>query len=291
MHQLYSSLLSGFFFLLLTIPAFSQEEPATEEAPPWESLNWQTSGDGKISDQASIKIPAGYRFLESKDTGTLMEMFGNPLNGSEEVLIAPYSLDWFILFEFSDDGYVKDDEKDDIDADKLLKTIQSSDEPSNEHRRAAGYEELYTEGWAKEPYYNEETKSLEWGLILRSQSGGKSVNYITKRLGRRGVMNVTIVGDPEQLETILPLANGLLNDFNYVPGQTYAEFKEGDKLAKYGMTPLITGGALYGASKLGFFVLLKKFGKFIILGVVAFGVAFKNFFARLFGKKVPDQTS
>jgi len=162
---------------------------------------------------------------------------------------------------------------------KLLSQLQQNDERSNEARRAAGYGELNTVGWAVEPNYNEEAQTLEWGVEIEDpSSGSRSVNFLTKKLGRHGVMDVTVVSDPEDLQSVLPEARNILNGFTYNAGKTYAEHAPGDKIAEYGLTALIAGGAAYGAAKLGFFAALKKFAKFIIIGVVAVGAAIKKFF-------------
>ena len=39
--------------------------------------------------------------------------------------VAPAGEDWFAVFEFDDVGYVKDDEKDSLDANALLDSIKA----------------------------------------------------------------------------------------------------------------------------------------------------------------------
>ncbi len=258
------------------------------------SLDWQDTGQGELEDWATIDIPMGFRFLNGEDTDTLLQAFGN-LPDTYQGMISVPDVDWFVLFQFEDSGYVKDDEKDELDADKLLEALQSGDEISNEYRKQQGIEALYTEGWAIEPRYNESTNNLEWGIILRSESGGKSVNYKTKLLGRNGIMNVTLVCDPAALESILPTYQDILTGHRYKPGKSYAEYRDGDKVASYGLTALIAGGALYGAAKLGILAKLilffKKGFKLIIIGVIAIGVALKKFFAGLAGRQKVDTTA
>lgn len=257
-----------------------------------ESLKWQAEGYGELKDWATIEIPSGFRFLNGTDADTLLQAFGN-LPDTYEGLIAVNDIDWFVLFQFEDSGYVNDDEKDELDADKLLNSLQESDGPNNEYRRQQGIEPLYTEGWAMEPRYNQLTNNLEWGIILRSESGGRSVNYLTKMLGRNGIMNVTLVCDPEDLETILPTYQDLLVGHSYKDGNSYAEYRDGDKLASYGLTALIAGGTLYGAAKLGFLgnliLFFKKGFKFIIAGVIALGVGIKKLLARMSGRDTGER--
>ena len=96
-------------------------------------------------------------------------------------------------------------------------------------------------------------------------------------LGRRGVMRVTLVVDPQGLATVLPLYRTQLDDFSFKTGQTYAEFTKGDKIAKYGLTALVAGGAGAAAAKFGLFKMIGKFGKLIFFAILAF-------FASIFGK-------
>lgn len=278
--------LVSLFFASVCAHAQTQEEQelAAAEAQYLEFLNsfsWQDNGEGKLGNWATIDIPSGFRFLASKETDKLMQAFGN-LPGEYEGMIAVPDVSWFVIFQFEETGYVKDDEKDDLNPDKLLKDIQEGDEYSNEYRRENGLEALHTIGWAIPPNYNEETNNLEWGLLLRGDSGAENVNYNTKLLGRNGIMNVTLVCDPEELESILDTYQGLLLGHNYNPGKSYAEFQEGDKIAEYGLTALIAGGALYGAAKLGILANLvlffKKGFKLIIVGIIAIGAAIKKFF-------------
>lgn len=289
---------------LLAAPLRAQDaEPAltpeqAEAQAQWQafldSLGWQTDGAGELSKWSTISIPQGYRFLEGSDAARLMEAYGN-LPDEYEGLIAVNDLDWLVLFEFDDSGYVKDDEKDELDADTLLAALREGQEASNAYRAEQGLEPMYVDGWAVEPRYNEITNNLEWGLLLRTGSSGQFVNYKTKLLGRDGLMDVTLICDLDDLQAILPSYQDLLLGHQYKEGRSYAEYRKGDKLAEYGLTALIAGGAAYGAAKLGLLssimVFFKKFLKFIVIGLVAIGAGIKKFFSRMAGKEVRDEPS
>jgi len=68
-------------------------------------------------------------------------------------------------------------------------------------------------------------------------------------------------------------------------GQAYADFREGDRVAEYGLGALIVGGAAAVAAKKGFFAVIAKFliagWKLLLVGLVAVG----GFFKRLFGRR------
>jgi uncharacterized membrane-anchored protein len=254
-----------------------------------EPFGWKREGQGVMGQWAEIAVPRGYRFTGGDGARKLLRAYGNLVGTSEQGVIAPENLDWFILFSFRDDGYVKDDEKDKLDADAMLKAMQEGDKGSNQQRKAAGLPALHTEGWVVKPHYDERTHNLEWGLLLRGDdSGAQSVNYKIKLLGRSGVMDATLVCEPSTLETVLPKARTLMAGFQFQTGQTYAEYKKGDKIAQYGLTALVLGGGAALAAKSGLLAVIAKFfGKFfkiIIAVLIAGAFVVKKFFGGLFGR-------
>ena len=279
---MFKSIAAAVLGLSLSLGVWAKTE-ATQELPPEiKALHWQESGKGEIADKASVKIPSGYAFLGEADTSKLLQAFGNPPS-SDHFLIAPKSLDWFAVFSYDDTGYVKDDEK--IDADDLLKSMQSGDKAGNEQRKKLGLEALYTEGWQVTPHYDTNTKRLEWGLRLRDESGAKNVNYTSRILGREGVMTATLVSDTETLAQNTAEFQKVLTGFNYNAGQTYAEFKNGDKVAAIGLGALVLGGAAAVATKKG---LWGAIAGFLAAGwkiVAAAAVALFAGIGKLFGRK------
>ena len=142
----------------------------------------------------------------------LLRMMGNPTDGSELGLLGPTNLDWFVVFEFSDVGYVKDDDKDKLDPAKMLTSFQRGTEASNKEREKMGVPPMHIVGWEQEPRYNETTHNLEWAI--RGESEGRPIlNWNTRLLGRHGVMEVNLVVEPEHLKTTMPAYQGILQDF------------------------------------------------------------------------------
>ena len=279
---MFKSIASAVVGLSLSLGVWAKTE-ATQELPAEiKALHWQESGKGEIADKASVKIPSGYAFLGEADTSKLLQAFGNPPS-SDHFLIAPKSLDWFAVFSYDDTGYVKDDEK--IDADDLLKSMQSGDKAGNEQRKKLGLEALYPDGWQVPPHYDPATKRLEWGLRLRGESGEKNVNYTSRILGRSGVMTATLVSDTATLAQNTEEFKKVLAGFDYNSGQTYAEFKNGDKVAAIGLGALVLGGAAAVATKKG---LWGAIAGFLAAGwkiVAAAAVALFAGIGKLFGRK------
>lgn len=264
------------------------EEAQQEMQKKIESFGWTRSGKGKLGSSAEIDIPQGYRFTGKSGCRKMLELTNNIPGESEIGIIAPENLNWWVLFDFEDSGYVKDTDKDKLDANAILKQLKESQEAANEVRAEKGLSKLYLDGWAIPPRYNESTHNLEWAIKVRSERGGTSINYLTKLLGRRGVMHVTLLVDPQELEATLPEYQKLLTGFGYTTGQSYAEYRQGDKVAQYTLAGLITAGAGVALMKSGwlakFGIIFAKLGKAAYLLVVAAIAGIKKLFDRFTGR-------
>jgi len=116
---------------------------------------------------------------------------------------------------------------------------------------------------------------------LRSESGDYSVNYSIRLLGRMGVMHAVLVTDPNSLTNDIREFKTVLTGYNFDPGQRYAEFRSGDKIAAYGLTGLILGGGAAVAAKTGLFKYMGKFIVYIFGGLIALvGGLVKTLFGR-----------
>ena len=242
------------------------------------NIKWQDGPSvGNLGDIAEVRLPEGYIFAGGDDTRRIMEAMQNPPTGIEMGFVAPArAAAWFLVFEFDEVGYVKDDEKGSLDANAMLESIKKGNERGNKERQKRGWAPLTIVGWQTPPSYNSETHNLEWGIQAQSE-GHQVVNYNTRILGRKGVVKVTLVGDPEDLSTALPHARGLMSNFSFKGGHRYAEWVKGDKVAQYGLAALIVGGAGAVAVKSGLFKWLWKI--LVVAGVGAAGLL-KNLFSK-----------
>lgn len=252
------------------------------EENPLSKLDWHIGPKKEnIANVATLNTVKDEGFLDSTNADKFLEFTGNLTNGSTNILVAPDD-SWWATFNFDASGYVKDDEK--IDADALLKQLKDSDAPSNQERTRLGLPKLYTVGWAVPPHYDNQTKRLEWALKVRSEDNSETINYTTRILGRTGVTSVTLVSDEEHLTHNIDEFKESLKGFDYNFGEKYAEYREGDKVAGYGLAALIAGGAAVVATKKGFWAVIAAFfaaaWKFIAVGVVALGGWIGSIFKR-----------
>jgi uncharacterized membrane-anchored protein len=274
-------LLTGHRSLADEPPAASQDQARSEMRQKLQALHWVNGPQlVQLYGNSSLQVPAGYVFLDQAETAKLQALQHN-LSDGKEYFFAPKGGDWEVYFRYGDDGYVKDDEK--IDAAALLKNIAENTVAGNKTRRERGWDEMQVTGWQTPPHYDTQTNRLEWAIDGKNMRTNEAVvNFNTRILGRGGVMSAVLISSPDGLEQAIADFKSTLAGFEYLPGQRYAEYKPGDKVAKYGLAALITGGAAAIAVKTGLWKVilggLVAGWKFIAAAAVAvFGAVAKRF--------------
>ncbi len=251
------------------------------------ALNYQTGqielGDGL----ASISVPEGYKYLDAEQSNyVLTELWGNPPSETMGMLfpkdISPISdnFTYAIDISYSDEGHIKDDDAKDLDYSDLLEEMQGDAQMANDQRRELGYPAVELVGWAAPPFYDEANKKLHWAkeLAFEGEEGvANTLNYNIRVLGRSGFLTLNAIGEMTILPQVQNDIDGILTSVNFNSGHQYSDFDPSiDKVAAYGIGGLIAGKVL---AKAGFFALLLKFWKFIVVGVVAFFAFIKRIFA------------
>jgi len=271
--------------------AAAQQEQAQPAGPPPVEVAWVPGpATVDLGKEAEMKLGESYRFANGNDTRRLMQSWGNTVDNTEVGMVIPTAQgeDWMVVFEYHDEGYVKDDDKDEIDADGILQGMKEGTEEANKRRKEMGVPGLHVVGWDEKPNYDPVTHNLVWAVRGRSDDGSEVVNYNMRLLGRGGYMSVTLIEDAAKFAAAKPKMKAVLDGFNYKPGRTYAEFRQGDKVAKYGLTALVAAGGGAVAAKLGLFGVLAKFfgklGKAAVLLVLAAGAALKRLWSAITGR-------
>jgi len=264
--------------VLMLIPAAAA---AQADKIPW------TKGPlkGVLGGEATIGVPANCLFTGTDGVKMFLEVTENPVSGNERGVVmcqeANSAEPWFVLFSYDKSGYVKDDEGSSLDADAILASVRSGTEAANRERKRRGWGTLTVEGWTTQPFYDRTTNNLTWAIVARDNNGGRSVNHSVRLLGRGGVMHADLVTTPDQLQGLVPTFNNMIAGFTYSSGFKYAEWRPGDKVAAYGLTALVAGGAGVALVKSG---LLMKFWKLIVVGVAAGFAALKRMWAKITGR-------
>ena len=269
--------------ILLSVGVALASPAAVEPAQPEpQTLPWKpgTAAAPIGNDLAEMDLGEGLIYLDQAGTRQFLELTQNPTSGAEMAVVAPASdaEQWFLVFEWNEIGYVKDDEKDQLDAEAMLASIRDATAAGNEERQKRGWPAMEIVGWQQEPHYDTATNHLTWAIVGASE-GHQTINRMIKLLGRKGVMTVTLVAAPEELAAASAHVDTLLGAYRFRPGKTYAEYLPGkDSVAEMGLKGLILGGAGAVLIKSG---LLAKFWKVIVVGIAGLGGGI----ARLFGRK------
>jgi len=269
--------------LVFIQPTFAQNQTESQTQKQIQSLHWVGAPTtAEVTPRATIKLKGDTKYLGEADTKKFLKLNGNPERDGHYTIASP-SEGWFAIFSFLPEGYVKDDEK--IDADALLSSLKESNKVSIEERKKEGIPVLYLDGWYVPPHYDSITKRLEWGVKFHDEQGNPVINYTSRILGRNGYMNAILVSEPTTLDRDVKSYKTALQNFDYNVGENYSEFRQGDKIAEYGLGALVLGGAAAVAAKKGFFTVIAAFFAMAWKWILGAGLLAMTRFKSIFGKK------
>lgn len=290
----YKNITFTLLLLLISHTALAQEEQLTTAegeyaawaSQLWESLNQQRGEIQLPNGVAKLQVPDGFYYLDPSDSEkVLVEAWENPPGAGSETLgmlfpssATPFDPDaWAVTIEYEEDGYVSDDDADEIDYEELLSQMKDDTELASEARVEQGYQPIALMGWASKPYYDKATHKLYWAKEIKfADEKAHTLNYSIRMLGRKGVLVLNFIAGMDQKDLIDGELNSVLALAEFNPGYRYEDFDVSiDKVAAYGLGALVAGKVLV---KTGFLALalvfLKKFGVFIVIALGAFLVKF-----------------
>lgn len=287
-------LLTLLFALTLSMRAQEDTNLPPKLVAILKSLKYQTGEIDLRGGLAKLSVPKDFNFLGSDDANTvLVKLWGNPPSEDKPLgLLIPAGMTplssncWVVTMDYSENGYVKDDDAGKINYDDLLKKMQKGIAENNAERTKAGYPAITLVGWAEPPRYDAATHKLYWAKRLKFDGAEHdTLNYSIRMLGRKGVLELNAVADIDQLAEIDQQTPQILGMVDFNQGSRYADFDpKVDKVATYGIAALVAGGALAAAAKFGLlkglWIALLAAKKFIIIGLVAVVAFFKKMFNR-----------
>jgi uncharacterized membrane-anchored protein len=192
-----------------------------------------TTSLGAIAD---MQIPVGYRFTGVEGARSLLKQMNNPVPPGLIGILAPNSDDWLAVLEFNEIGYVNDASKDGMNSKVILKAIQDRSEAQNGILNNGGLATTSV-GWESQPAYDEKDHSLEWAIQAETQSG-KVINHTLVFLGRRGVLDITMIRAYQGSSNLVPLKQ-LVKNISFKKGQSYLDYQKGDKTAGVSLAKLV----------------------------------------------------
>jgi len=255
------------------------------------SLIYKTGIIELESGNATLNVPDGFRYLDKQQSiYVLTDLWGNPADSSilGMLVLANRGVladdGWAFVISYEEMGYVKDDDADDIDYDALLKEMKKETNDANPERIQLGYQSISLVGWAYKPFYDKETNTLHWAQELKfGDMETNTLNYNLRVLGRKGVLNLNAVATMNELSDVKTNINKIIKCVEYKDGNKYSDFNPDiDNVAAWTIGGLVAGKVL---AKVGFFALLLKSWKLILLGIAGLGGAIWRF---LTGRKKDD---
>lgn len=256
----------------------------------WETLDMQQGPIELAGGAARLEVPPSFLFLNSGDAEKLLvDIWGNPPGtGSETLgLLIPADFNplsdeaWAVTIWYEEDGYVTDDNADDIDYQDLLEVMQENTEEASKERLRKGYEAIRLIGWAAKPYYDRDSHKMYWAKEMQFGEGPeRTLNYNIRVLGRKGVLVMNFIASMHQLETINSKLDRVLALADFNQGSRYEDFNPDiDQVAAYGIGALVAGKVLAKTGLLAAaLIFLKKFG--VVFAIAAFAL-----FGRLFKRR------
>ena len=261
----------------------SEEAIAQQQFEKWAqefeaSLTYETGEIALPGGKASLTVPEDYFYLSPADTKRVLEeAWGNPEGEPMLGMLFPMkyqvldNASWGVTIEYAEDGYVSDDNVEDIDYAELLAEMKADVQEESIWREEEGYPSIALIGWAEKPYYDRETHKLYWAKEIKfGESEQNTLNYNVRALGRQGYLVMNFIASMDQLDEVNAARDEVLAMARFNDGHKYSQFDPDiDDVAAYGIGGLIAGKVL---AKTGVFALalvfLKKFWFVLFLPLV-----------------------
>ncbi|WP_421133983.1 DUF2167 domain-containing protein [Alteromonas sp. A079] len=261
----------------------SEEAIAQQKFEKWAqefeaSLTYETGEIALPGGKATLTVPEDYFYLSPADTKRVLEdAWGNPEGEAMLGMLFPTkyqvldNASWGVTIEYADDGYVSDDNVEDIDYADLLAEMKSDVQEESQWREEEGYPSIALIGWAEKPYYDKGTHKLYWAKEIKfGESQQNTLNYNVRALGRQGYLVMNFIASMDQLDEVNAARDEVLAMVQFNDGHKYSQFNPDiDDVAAYGIGGLIAGKVL---AKTGLFavalVFLKKFWFVLFLPLV-----------------------
>lgn len=275
----------------LAAPLMAQDEydeEAIRQFIATDSIRGETGAVPFREAHCTLDVPEGFVFLNPVDSRHLLvDYWDNPEEKIDGILGSMVSADAAVfddvetayVISYDSSGYVSDEDAGSIDYDELLESMQESVLDENKANPEAPQWELL--GWAWHPTYDNERKVLGWAKHYRVDGEYEVVNYDVRVLGKAGFVVITAVASPDSQAELMANNSAIIGSVRYDDGYNYADFDPStDHVAEWTIGGLVAGKIL---TKVGFWGVIAKFSKIIIIAIIGFFAAMRKRIASLFG--------
>lgn len=267
-------------FLVFLAPAGAQEN--ADDARIAQLLQQGTPGPQTIElgQQARLQLPAGMIYLSQIPANEFMNLIGNTMSTGRYGIVLPADSNeaWIIDLEYTQSGYIREDEANRLNPSQLLQNIRQSTEAENEARSKRGEPLLAVIGWLAEPHYDAASHRLHFALDIRQGGEAGVANYATLILGRYGLIKLDLITDTEKFTRNKPVADEIAAGVSFRRAQRYQDYDpKTDPAPKQGISSLIDG-AVKNPGLLALLVILAvKYSKLLIAAAIAIAYGVKKF--------------
>ncbi len=240
-----------------------------------------------LLDQARLALPKGMVFIPQAEAARLASALGNRPGPDQVGIVTTFDDNdqWMVVVRFTKEGYIRDDDARDLNADDILANLRDGTVEANKERVQRGFPELELMGWTQPPGYDAATHRLAWALAVKQVNAPADevgINFNTRALGRDGYFSLNLITGQDTIDADRAVPATLLSSLDYNEGKRYTDFTAStDRVAEYGLAALI---GVVAAKKLGLIAVAGAFAvKFAKVGLVAaagLGVALKQLFRR-----------
>ena len=192
---------------------------ADDQQPSAGEIAWQAAikvaingpSDMPLGDQAILHIPPAMAFIPKAEAANLMKAWGNSTGDQFYGLVVPPSNEdfWVMTVDHTAEGYVKDDDAKNWNADELLQSLKDGTEEQNKEREKMGIPALDIVGWIETPNYDASNHRLIWSLKAIDRGAAAdapaTVNYNTYALGRDGYFQINLLNRLQRLKKKSPM--------------------------------------------------------------------------------------
>lgn len=259
-----------------------------------DSIEGQTGAIQLPSAHCTLNVPEGFVYLDANSTKHLLvDYWDNPeerVEGKLGTLVKAdagiyYNVETAYVISYDGCGYVSDKDAESIDFDDLLKDMQ--EEVKEDNKANANGEVWELLGWGWQPSYDKQKKVIAWSKHFRINGDHEVINYDVRVLGKAGYVVITAVSSPEKKSELIADNASIVNSVAYDSGYKYSDFNpDTDHVAEWTIGGLIAGKVL---AKAGFWAVLAKFSKLIIVAIIGFFIAMKNVIAKWLGFKKEEE--
>jgi uncharacterized membrane-anchored protein len=276
-------------------PAYAQDTPSSRAQAEIQAA-WQAAAKSgtfgpaqiRLLDQATLNITDDEVFIPAAEANRIMAALGNSSTPERFGLVTEKSdnVRWMVDVTWIKEGYVRDGDAKEWQADAMLEDLKEGTERGNAERLARGIPALDVTGWVEKPAYDSASHRLVWSLSLQDRGAPagqpQTINYNTYALGREGYFSLDLITGSDTIGTDKLVARNLLGTLNYRPGKRYEDFSSStDKVAAYGLGALVGVVAVKKLGLLGLIgVFLLKIWKLAAVALVGAGAAVRRFFGR-----------